>query len=205
MATFDDFAAFHERPSHMEIVLSPRQIYAIGRVIVQWSALHEILEHQLIMWAHDPIIPPEHRQKPEDIWETTRRLRFLRVASEHILAAQPALKREFQFNLAKITLCKGKRDWFAHGTYALQDNNNPARIVVIYKGHKFRIATAKAEALADEIGLLTGWLMNFGWRAKADIFRALLEKLPQSSTSHDSHPSGSNASKPLDPPRSSRE
>jgi len=81
--------------------------------------------------------------------------------------------------MGKATGCKGKRDWFAHGLFALNDNKDEREICVIYKGHKFRIATAKVEALAEHIGFLSTWLMQFTSRLHEDEHRALHDKLRQ--------------------------
>jgi hypothetical protein len=205
MESFDKLLARFEQPMPMRIVLTPRQIYAVGRIIVQWSALHQFIEFKVNMWARHPALPPHERPALDDLRETNRKLSFLADASKSILADKPEFKDEFRTKLARIRSYKNKRDWFAHGTFALNDNTDPERIVVSYKDHKFKIATAKAEAMADEIALLTGWLGNFDWRANKDVHRALHERLAQSLPSHANHPPDPSSSTPPDPPQSSQE
>jgi len=167
-----------KRPMGMQINLSPRQIYAIGRVIVQWGALEPMLIFHVSLWRMSPLIPESLRaDAPPSHANNKDRISFLRACADYIIKNNETMRKEFHQKLAQIQGCKNKRDWFAHGTYDLQSNQSEETICVNYKKHKLRLATAKVEKLANDISLLTGWIMNFETRLHEDVLRASLEKL----------------------------
>jgi hypothetical protein len=160
----------------MNIVLTPRQIYAIGHVIAQWSEFDQQIGFRISMWRGHA--PKDVRTKRIGR-EFSYRLAYLRDDLAPHAIRKPEFAKEFARGMAMAANCKGKRDWFAHGTFCLNDNRDEQEVCVTYKWHKFRIATEKVEQLADQIGFLSGWLLNFDSRMDEDVFRALEARLEQ--------------------------
>jgi len=202
---FEEYWRRLKGPSRMSIILTPQQVYAIGLVIVQWSAFDEQVNRKIDFWKQHPQVPPDIRSGAVGP-SFKRRLAYLRdhLAPHAIPKNKPDLAADFAKGMALATGYKGKREWFAHGTFALNDNRNEDMLCVTYGWHKFSIATAKIFKLADEIALLTGWLLAFDARVHEDAHRALLDKLRQLAALRKAGHSPPTDAKPQDPPESSQ-
>ena len=172
--TFDEIAALHNNPVRMHVPLTDRQITAIGQTIVQWSILDDQIQQHVARWRLLPNLPNDLRKKQID-HRAGSRISFLRTLGPYRMEHKPQILAEFLRVLSNVEKCKNRREWFAHGSFHVLDNQDPDRVGIIYKGHKFKFATAKIENLSLEISILAGWFFNLEWRIDEEIHRALHE------------------------------
>jgi hypothetical protein len=177
-ATFEQIYAIHNNPMRMHIALTERQISAIGHVVVQWSVLDDQLLKLVDLWRTLPEIPKALASEQIDL-RSGSRIDHLRKMAPYRLALKPQLLAEFLRTLSSVQRCKNRREWLAHGSFHILLNQDPEKVRVIYRGHTFKISTAKIEALNLEISILAGWFFNLEWRVNEGLHRASYEKRSQ--------------------------
>ena len=180
LPTFDEYWALFTRPAGIRIVLTPRQIYAVGHVITQWAFFDDQVNFLIGFWRCFPQVPREIANRTIRA-ETRYRLAHLRdeLAPELFLRTNPNWQANLREEWVRQQDAKERETGLPTASSPSTTTRTSERFASSTRGTNFEIATAKVEALAEDIGFLSTWLMQFTSRLHEDEHRALHDKLRQ--------------------------